>query len=144
MSQLHRPHRQATFSITRVVPSRLEEVDGLCAEAKDMLLHHGLALFCFPVDLLTREFMNNAILHGNRRDPGKMVTFMLKIARKWISLTIADEGQGFRWRKARRTRAEETDTSGRGLSIGALYANHMVFNRSGNKVTLWLKRYKEE
>jgi len=140
MSRFHDTQTGGASILTRVIPSRLGEVDGFCREAKEMLASHGLHALFFRLDLLAREFINNAILHGNGSDEGKKVTVTMKISRKWLSLVITDEGPGFRWRMMRRKEAEETDTNGRGLSIGSLYADRMVFSGSGNKVTLWLKR----
>ncbi len=123
------------------VRSRLAEVDPVCREIRSLLEDNGQAAACFPVELLAREWLKNAIVHGNRRDANKKVALKLRIGRKWIYLQIIDEGNGFNWRKARRAPPpDNTVISGRGLPISALYAHRVTFNQRGNRITLWLKK----
>jgi serine/threonine-protein kinase RsbW len=130
-----------SISLHREIPSRLVEVDVLCREIRSLLMGKGLAEVSFPVELLAREFLNNAVIHGNRGDASKKVALNLRIKRKWISLRISDEGSGFNWRKARRAPPPDQEgVSGRGLSFSTLYAQRIAFNQRGNQVTLWLKR----
>jgi hypothetical protein len=131
----------ARFSLHREIPSRLGEVDGVCREMGSLLKEHGLAGACFSAELLAREWLNNAIVHGHQRDEAKKVKFDLRVGRKWILLQVFDQGPGFNWRKAKRKPSpEDTDTAGRGLYISGLYAQKMVFNQRGNRVTIWLKK----
>jgi len=131
----------ANISLHREIPSRLAEVDMLCKEIRSLLVDNGLEDLSFPVELAARECLNNAVIHGNRCDASKKVALNLQIGRKWIFLRVSDEGSGFNWRKARRAPLPgDADISGRGLSIMALYAHRITFNRRGNQVTLWLKR----
>jgi serine/threonine-protein kinase RsbW len=133
--------RQATttgHSARRAIPSVLSEVDGVCREVQTLLERHGAASRCFAADLLLREFLNNAILHGNRSDARKQVRVVVTVGRKWIVCRVADEGPGFNWRTKRRTPPEADATSGRGLAIGALYAQRLRYNRAGNQVTFWI------
>lgn len=128
----------AGFACT--VASRLELVDGICASARDLLGHHGLECIQFSVDLLLREFIVNAMEHGNRLDANKSVALDIRIGSKWVVLRILDQGPGFRWRGLSRTPPEASSPSGRGLTIGALYAHRMRFNNAGNQVTLWISK----
>lgn len=41
------------------------------------------------------EIVNNAILHGNKNDPSKLVTVQLKFGRDDVEVRIKDEGKGF-------------------------------------------------
>jgi anti-sigma regulatory factor (Ser/Thr protein kinase) len=128
-------------SLHQEIPSRLAEADLLCQEIRSLLEENGLAAVCFPVELLAREFLKNAIVHGNGRDDRKKVALKLHIGRKWIHLQVIDEGPGFNWRKARRAPPpHNTAVSGRGLSIAALYAQRITFSQRGNQVTLWLNK----
>ncbi len=129
------------LSLHREIPSRLREVDGVCREICFLLKDHGLEGACFSADLLARESLNNAILHGHQRDKRKKVKFDLRVGRRWISLRVLDEGPGFNWRKARRASLPlATAPGGRGLHISAQYAQKITFNRRGNGITLWLKK----
>lgn len=116
------------------------EVNAVCLEARKLLDRQGQTGHAFTVDLLLREFLNNAILHGNCSDVGKRVEVSVRIGRKWIELRIADEGPGFDWRGSSRVFPDADATSGRGLAIGAQYAQRMQFNRAGNQVSLWIRK----
>jgi serine/threonine-protein kinase RsbW len=123
-----------------LIPSDLTEVDTVCRLALEELERLGLKSQAFPVELLLREFLNNAILHGNCADNRKKVQVSLNVGRKWVKIKISDEGPGFNWRKASRSIPDETAVSGWGLAIGSQYAEHIRYNRAGNAVSLWIKR----
>jgi len=138
MRQAHRPKE---VMLSRGIRSSLGEVDPLCRDVRSLLEEHGLAAVSFTTELVARECLKNAIVHGNRRDAGKGVLFDLVIKRKWIYLKITDEGPGFNWRKAKRgVLPAETAVGGRGLAICALYAHRTTFNRRGNEVRLWIDK----
>ena len=131
----------APLSLHLEIPSRLGEVDGVCREICSLLRDLGLEGACFSAQLLARESLNNAILHGHQRDERKKVKFDLRVGRRWISLRVLDEGPGFDWRKVRRTPPPKaTAPSGRGLHISARYAQKITFNRRGNGITLWMQK----
>ena len=131
----------ATISFQREIPSLFAGVDMLCQEIRSLLIDNGLGEVSFEVELAARECLNNAVIHGNRSDARKKVALNLQIRKNWIFLQVSDEGYGFNWRKARKVPPPGgANIGGRGLSIVALYAHRMAFNRRGNQVTLWLKR----
>ena len=120
------------------IASDLDQVDIVCGESRRLLEKRGLDSLIFPVDLLLREFLNNAIIHGNRFDPRKKAHAVVRIGSRGVVVRIRDEGRGFDWRKASLDPPKDTATSGRGLAIGQGYAWRMRFNRAGNQVTLWI------
>ncbi len=122
------------------IPTDLTEVDTVCRGACKLLECQSQTGHAFTVELLLREFLNNAIIHGNASDAGKQVRVEVRVGKKWIVLRIADEGPGFDWRAMRRSPPDENATSGRGLAIGTHYAKRMRFNREGNQVTLWIRK----
>lgn len=124
----------------RSIPSDLSEVDKICQNSQSVLDRQGQAGNAFAVDLLLREYMNNAILHGHHSDIRKRVQVELQVGRKWITLRISDEGPGFNWRAKKRNLPNDTDISGRGLAIGSLYAQRIRYNHAGNQVTLWIRK----
>lgn len=132
------PGKQTGPSLSQTIPSRMAEVESLCIQVRELLQKKGLSRACFPVELLARECLNNAVLHGNRNDSDKSVLFRLWIGRERIRLQVTDEGPGFDWRKANINRSGTTSTSGRGLPLYALYAERVQFNRRGNQITLWI------
>jgi serine/threonine-protein kinase RsbW len=133
-------HSMPSAALNRVMPSRLEEVEGVCREVRALGKEHGPNSVVFGLELTLRECLNNAIIHGNRRDPAKRVALDLLWRPKWIWVRVTDEGPGFDWRSVRqKPLADSTATSGRGLSIAAGYAQRVRFNPSGNQITLWFR-----
>ena len=119
-------------------PSSLTLVDSTCLEIRSWLKANHLDAISFGVELVTRECLNNAILHGNAQQAQKKVTVNLSLGKKYLSLQVADEGPGFDWRKAKQSVVPvDCATSGRGLSIARLHARRIQFNRQGNQITLW-------
>jgi serine/threonine-protein kinase RsbW len=130
----------ASKGFCRTIPSVLTEVGSVCGQARDLLKSHQQDLHCFAVDLLLHEFINNAIIHGNRLNGLKEVSVSLRIGRHWIRMQIADQGNGFNW-KRRNLHIPDSDlTGGRGLLIGMQYAQRIAFNRTGSQVTLWIRK----
>jgi serine/threonine-protein kinase RsbW len=41
------------------------------------------------------ELVNNAIVHGNRLDPGKTVTVHILVSANEVRVTVTDQGKGF-------------------------------------------------
>ena len=131
-------NQSSLLAFNSTIISDLTKVDGVCREAKKLLESNGQEEHIFKVDLLLREFLNNAIIHGNCLNARKHVKVSVRIGRAWIVLWIADEGVGFDWRAKIMSPPDDSATSGRGLAIGAQYAERMQFNRAGNQVTFWI------
>lgn len=128
-------------SLYTTIPSDVRAVEMVCAEVRRMLLCHDLETRVFSGDLLLREFVNNAVFHGNRCDPGKTVRIGLRIGRQMIGLRVSDEGPGFDWRARQGHVPGESDTSGRGMAIGKAYARCVKYNCAGNSVMLAVARH---
>jgi anti-sigma regulatory factor (Ser/Thr protein kinase) len=119
--------------------STLSEVDASCQELRRWLEKRGLAKQCFAVELVAREALNNAVLHGNGNDPGKAVHLRLVVGRVWIRCEVTDQGPGFDWRKRRGSAPDANATHGRGLLIYQQYATRFHFNPRGNQITFWIR-----
>lgn len=131
------PRGPAAVSLSELV-SRPEEVDAVCRQLRSFLQTNAHAADSFAVELLAREALNNALLHGHQAQADKQARLSLRLGRRWLRLQITDAGAGFNWRAARLREAAPTDISGRGLAISALYADRVSYNQRGNQITLWL------
>jgi serine/threonine-protein kinase RsbW len=85
------------------------------------------------------EATNNAIVHGNKEDAGKIVTVKFAVqGSKHLIFTVTDEGPGFNYN----TLPDPTDPenlenlTGRGIFIVKQLADECIFNSSGNEVEL--------
>jgi len=137
---IHREPNELCLSI----PSCLSAIEPLCEQIRDLLERRHLEEMQFPIEVLARECLNNAILHGNQGRVKSLVSFGLRIGKKRICLRVADQGPGFNWRRMRRHGLPaDTSVDGRGLVVASIYAQRIAFNRRGNQVTLWINTAKE-
>ena len=134
------PREPKSISLSEKIPSRMAEAELLCLRIRETLQANGLSRLSFAVELLARECLSNAMIHGNRNDGDKLIDLRLDLGREWIRLEVRDQGPGFRWRKALKNPMDQSAHSGRGLHLYKLYSQRVEFNRSGNQVTLWISR----
>ena len=129
--------RSGPAAFQRAIPSAPDAVDGACRDLRAYLSTSGVSDAGFGIELVARELLNNAVLHGNRLRAEERAVLELRIGRRWITLRVADTGQGFDWRSARRrTHAALEATHGRGLIIAGEYGAGVRFNQAGNSVTV--------
>lgn len=111
-------------------------LDRAVAETVGFLQSQNASGSLFDVKLLLREALLNAVLHGSRSDPLRLVALEVRTAASRLTLTVTDQGDGFDWRSGLANLAPPEATSGRGLTILTLYADDVRFNPAGNQVTL--------
>lgn len=128
-------------SIHREVPSQMAAVDSLCAQTKSLLELCGLSKIGFAAELVAREALNNAVIHGNRGRTSKKVTYDFAIGRRWVRIKVKDEGNGFNWRQiSRRSIPDDRADHGRGIPISIEYSKKVRFNQRGNQISIWLEK----
>jgi serine/threonine-protein kinase RsbW len=88
------------------------------------------------VELLLREALTNAVVHGCNTDPRKIVGCALRLKGRRLLIIVENAGNGFDWRDASRNSANPTDCSGRGIEILRRYADHVRFSDRGNMVAI--------
>ena len=86
----------------------------------------------------TLEAVNNAITHGNKFNPSKMVLVEITVEDDEMIVTVTDEGTGFNPTKIPDpTRPENIEElSGRGVFLMTKLADAITFNEKGNSVTM--------
>lgn len=122
------------------VASTHAAIEDLCEKLREQLDAHGLTEQRFGVELVARECLNNALVHGNASDPDKRIEIELQIGPAWIHLRITDQGCGFDWRRVIGEVPDCEATCGRGLSILNLYAARIEYNSVGNRISIWIAR----
>lgn len=116
-------------------PSTMKNIDAVCEEADQYLRSSvdGIEKHLFPITLVIREGLTNAVRHGNEGDPGKIVRFELSIINKEIvKMMIEDEGKGFDWREKRNEILDDDQEHGRGIIIMGTYFSSCSYNEKGN------------
>jgi anti-sigma regulatory factor (Ser/Thr protein kinase) len=125
-----------TCELRMALPATLEAVEEFFVEFR----RRSQALMdranCFAAELLVREALTNAVLHGSHADPGKQVRCHLRLKGRRLLIAVEDDGEGFNWRRAWNHSASFPDASGRGIEILRKYANRVRYNERGNLVTI--------
>jgi len=100
--------------------------------------HHFNDNDLFAIKLALEEALVNAVKHGNKMDPSKLVRINYRISDQRADVTIEDEGTGFNPGELPNPCAEENleRCCGRGILLMRAYMTSVVFNPQGNKVTL--------
>jgi serine/threonine-protein kinase RsbW len=86
----------------------------------------------------TLEAVNNAIIHGNKLDPGKFVDIEIFNENDVIKIKISDQGNGFSPDKVPDPTIPENlqEINGRGVFLMSRLADRIEYNNLGNEVTM--------
>jgi serine/threonine-protein kinase RsbW len=95
----------------------------------------------FAIKLALEEAINNAIKHGNRYDPNKVVDLTFQVGPDKAVVTVTDQGDGFDPGSLADPTADENleKPTGRGVMLMQAYMDEVRFNEKGNQV-LMVKR----
>lgn len=133
---------QAADLYTLQLPSKLESITELESLIEAIADKYQVGEDTFG-NMMTclNEVVNNAIIHGNKLDPDKMVIVNVEVDHNRIVWTITDEGPGFDYVHLADPTSEENleKLSGRGVFIIKMLADQCVFNAAGNEVELLFK-----
>ena len=126
---------QTDNSMSFVFSSTLRNIDNVCEQTTHYLRSRikGIEKQLFPINLVIREGLTNAVRHGNAGDPEKIVRFVLSITEtEMLKLMIEDQGGGFDWRRQQAAGFPEDADHGRGITIMDTYFSHYFYNDKGN------------
>ena len=86
----------------------------------------------------TLEAVNNAVTHGNKFNPAKMVMVEITVEHNEMIITVTDEGTGFNPKSIPDPTKPENieEISGRGVFLMTKLADSISFNEKGNSVTM--------
>jgi serine/threonine-protein kinase RsbW len=123
---------ESKMSNLRVIENAIDEITGTIGVNQD---NYGKIL------VATLEAVNNAITHGNKADPQKIVDVEIVFENNEIKITVTDEGKGFDPSKIPDpTMPENIEAlSGRGVFLMTKLADSIGFNEQGNSVTMSFK-----
>jgi serine/threonine-protein kinase RsbW len=120
-----------------LLSATIEDAEDVCKQFRERLAGVKETL-PFQAELLLREALTNAVLHGSHGDRHKRVLCAVRLARGRLVIAVQDEGEGFDWRSQPEQPKRALDTCGRGIDIYRRYATRVHFNDKGNAVTLVL------
>lgn len=122
-----------------VIPSRLDQIvptQDTIVEDVERGGYSQQALFA--IRLALDEALVNAVKHGNKLDPDKTVTVEYSVTPDAVTITVEDQGEGFKPADL----ADPTDEqhlarpNGRGVMLINAYMTEVSYNDKGNRVTL--------
>lgn len=89
----------------------------------------------------TMEGVNNAILHGNKSEPDKIVDIEFTCKGKDLKIRISDEGEGFLPENVPDPTIPENleELNGRGVFLMSRLADKIKYSKKGNAVTMTFK-----
>jgi len=91
----------------------------------------------FDVELALREALGNAVVHGNKEDPGKKVHIRCRCGPgKGISIIVTDQGKGFDFGKvlASGLTSDPAAAHGHGIQLMKAYMDDVHFTERGSQV----------
>ncbi len=118
------------------IKATLENVDCFCEKAEKLLRKNNLDDYIFPVQMLLREVLTNAVVHGCRKKPDLMIKSTIIICKNEIIIDVEDPGDGFDWKIYKDKDYSCSAESGRGLLILKKYASAFEYNETGNIVII--------
>jgi serine/threonine-protein kinase RsbW len=121
-------------------PSTLDGLESILRDALKFFEQSGdLSIdTLFGAELILREALVNAIVHGNNSQHEKNVTLTLNVDGSSHLIQISDEGEGFDWKSAlKHAYPPGEQDHGRGLLLMRDYGYTMSWNEKGNQLTLF-------
>lgn len=128
------------WSIDKQIRSEAEAARKTLEELLDRLAADGWTEDqTFGIHLAVEEALMNAIKHGNKRDPQKLVSVSYDLAGKDLRVVIEDEGAGFNLADVPDPTLDENLElpSGRGLMLMNTFMTTVEYNDRGNRVTMY-------
>jgi serine/threonine-protein kinase RsbW len=115
-----------------VVENAIDEATAVIGISKD---YYGKIL------VSVMEAVNNAILHGNRSNPEKIVDIDIFYDDNKLEITVTDEGPGFRPESVPDPTTPENieELNGRGIYLMSHLADSIKYSEKGNSVTMTFK-----
>ena len=121
------------------IPENIRIVESFVDNAKDDFKINDDLYGNIMVSLT--ESVNNAILHGNKKDKTKMVNLTLRISEDTIRFLVKDEGTGFDYKNLEDPTAPQNieKVGGRGIFLMHHLCDEVNFNETGTEVELVFK-----
>lgn len=134
------PH---VWKLDRVIPSEGAAAKAVLDEILyELRMRQWPAPDLFAVHLAVHEALTNAVVHGNRRDPGKKVAVACQLLPDELVVTISDEGPGFDPQQVPDcTQPDRLDApGGRGVALMRSFMDGVRFSDDGRTVHLTRRR----
>ncbi len=121
------------------ISSDLQRARKLALELLGIVKYCGYGEACaFAIRLALEEALNNAVRHGNRMNPAKVVEVEYDIDPHRAIIIVTDQGEGFNPSSVPDPTTDENleKPTGRGIMLMRAYMDQVCFNDRGNQVRL--------
>jgi serine/threonine-protein kinase RsbW len=133
-------HAGSFFQIEAWMPSEIKAISPLVNRVMRLIEGSRCVFGDEPaVELALWEALNNAVVHGNRMDPEKLVQVRCRCdSRKGISLVVKDQGQGFDPNAVPNPLSPENLSAdhGRGIWLMRVAMDEVSFEHGGAEVQM--------
>lgn len=116
------------------IPADSGEAERLLSRLRDWLGRLPLPQDRFAIELLCREAVENAVLHGCGSDPGKRVRVLVERGADTVSCMVEDEGEGFTPSIKSSLFDLTHEEGGMGLAIISHYADRISLEEGGRVI----------
>jgi len=127
--------RVSFIEFQQSLPSRTDVIDPFIAQITRFIARfRGAGNRDTDIELALREALANAIVHGNREDPGQRVAVICRCGTNGeVSITVQDEGEGFDYDSVPDPTAPETRlrATGRGIYLMKALMDDVRFEQRG-------------
>jgi len=126
-------------AITFRIPSEISLIESVLHGAEAFLKESGAQDTGGP-DIVLRELLNNAVVHGNGNEPNStVVTRIERVGDSRCKIVVEDEGDGFDYHALDMTLPEDPRRiRDRGYTLINAFSDQIEFNDKGNQVTVHL------
>lgn len=128
------------YKLSCQIPSTLDAVDHQVSQLLNDLTQQLDTYDGFTLDLILREALSNAVIHGNHSKPDLVIFFSIMLVGSWFHLSIEDQGTGYDWTSLVSETPRPDDEQGRGLSIILQYGKDVELNHRGNQISFKIAR----
>jgi serine/threonine-protein kinase RsbW len=113
----------------RIVENAIDEATSVIGISQD---NYGKIL------VSAMEAVNNAIIHGNKSAPEKIVDIEISSEKDELNIKVTDEGPGFRPETVPDPTTPENieELNGRGIYLMSHLADKIEYSQKGNSVTM--------
>jgi anti-sigma regulatory factor (Ser/Thr protein kinase) len=122
------------FQYSYKISSTLDNVDDLIDDLFALLDSKYEKYNRFALNLVLRETLNNAVIHGNKFQEELSVSLELLIHSRTVYVTVEDEGEGFDWPSIINSPTISKNDHGRGFPILSDYCQNIRLNNRGNQI----------
>lgn len=126
-TQTFRLTLKSTYEESEKVPDFVWDIQEKCFLSEDVTSN---------LMLLASEAITNAIVHGNKTDPSKLVMVEIKIQPDKIITHVTDEGEGFKPEEIKDPLKEENllNASGRGVYLIRELSDEVEYLNEGREI----------